>query len=101
MMTNAKKLTSAIVAGLAVAATLAFAPAANAATPAEVVNAPSVGIADDGSYFYVPGEWSGDITALTIGWYSCPTPQYGAIGATHRCWLCLCFGRQDPACSHL
>jgi len=82
MLNNTKKFASTLVAGLTVAATLAFAPAANAATPAEVVLSPSISVADDGSFNYVPGEWTGDYTTLTVGWYSCPTAQLGAIGAT-------------------
>ena len=82
MMNITKKLASVAVAGLALAATIAFAPAANAATPAEVVSSPMVGVADDGSFYYIPGEWSGDVTTLTVGWYSCPSAQLGAIGAT-------------------
>ena len=81
MKTSAKKLTSAIVAGIAIATSIAFAPGAQAAAP-EVVNSPSISVADDGSYNYVAGEWTGDIVNLTFGWYSCPTPQLGSIGAT-------------------
>jgi outer membrane protein OmpA-like peptidoglycan-associated protein len=82
MLNNTSKFASALVAGLTVAATLAFAPAANAAAPAEAVYSPSISVAEDGSYNYVPGEWTGDITTLTVGWYSCPSAQLGAIGAT-------------------
>ena len=77
---NIKKFAPLAVASIALAATFSFAPAANADTPAESVYAPSFSVADDGSYNYVPGEWTGDVTTLTVAWYSCPVAQLGAIG---------------------
>lgn len=77
---NIKKFAPLAVASIALAATLSFASASNAAAPAEVVSSPAFTVADDGSYNYVPGEWSGDVSTLSVAWYSCPTAQLGAIG---------------------
>ncbi len=57
-----------------------FASAANADTPVELVFGPQVGIAEDGSFYVIPGEFSGDVTDITTTWFSCPTMQLGAIG---------------------
>ena len=77
---NIKKLAPLAAVAIALAASISFAPAAQAANPAEVVFSPSISVAEDGSYTYVPGEFSGDVSTLAVAWYSCPTAQLGAIG---------------------
>ena len=78
MKTN--KFVSLTIASLVAFTSFSFASTAQAADPAVVVTSPSFSVADDGTYTYVPGEWSGEVTTLTVSWYSCPTAQLGAIG---------------------
>lgn len=71
----------AVVAGFAaMLGSFSVATSANADTPVELVFSPQVGVAEDGSFYVVPGEWAGDVTDLTTTWFSCPTMQLGAVG---------------------
>lgn len=76
-----KKIVPAIIASIFLAASLSFAESAQAADPATVISSPSISVGEDGGFNYVPGEWSGEVTSLTIAWFSCPSAQVGAIGA--------------------
>ena len=78
MKTN--KFAALVIASIVSVASLSFAATAQAADAPVAINSPSFSIADDGTYNYVPGEWSGDVTSLTMAWYSCPSAQLGAIG---------------------
>jgi hypothetical protein len=75
------KILPAVVASIFLASTFSFTQSAQAADPVEVVGSPSISVADDGSFNYVPGEWSGPVSTLTVAWFSCPSAQLGAIGA--------------------
>ena len=77
---NLKKIVPAVIASIFLAGSLSFADSARAADPATVVNSPSISVGEDGSFNYVPGEWSGEVSTLTIAWFSCPSAQLGAIG---------------------